>query len=44
MNEIDTNSKIAFVSIDVDYYSSTKECLTLFTGDSNNFLPSTILT
>ena len=43
MSEIDTNSKIAFVSIDVDYYSSTKECLSIFTGDNNKFLPSTIL-
>ena len=42
-NEINEKAKIAFVSIDVDYYSSTKDCLSLFLGNSNQFLPSTVL-
>lgn len=31
-------SKIGFVSIDVDYYSSTKKCLEIFKLDNENFL------
>jgi len=34
---------ISFVSIDVDYYSSTLDCFELFSADSEFFLPSTIL-
>ena len=43
LNSNEMKTKIAFVSIDVDYYSSTKDCLKLFEIDSNFFLPSTIL-
>jgi hypothetical protein len=34
---------ISFVSIDVDYYSSTMECFEIFQADADYFLPSTIL-
>lgn len=34
---------IAFVSIDVDYYSSTMDCFELFGAGQEKFLPSTIL-
>jgi hypothetical protein len=34
---------ISFVSIDVDYYSSTMECFEIFGADADYFLPSTIL-
>ena len=43
LNSAEPKTKIAFVSIDVDYYSSTKDCLKLFEINSNFFLPSTIL-
>ena len=36
-------SPIGFISIDVDYYSSTKEVLELFTSKAHNFLPLTYL-
>jgi hypothetical protein len=37
-SEID--SVIAFVSIDVDYYWSTRQCLEIFTWDAARYLPS----
>lgn len=40
------NSKkgvIGFVSIDVDYYSSTKDALNIFAGDFNRYLPRTYI-
>ncbi len=40
---LEPKTKIAFVSIDVDYYSSTKDCLKIFEMNSDFFLPSTIL-
>jgi hypothetical protein len=30
---------IGFVSVDVDYYSSAKQCLNIFTDDCNKYLP-----
>jgi hypothetical protein len=30
---------IGFVSVDVDYYSSAKQCLNIFTEDCNKYLP-----
>ena len=43
IKHLNLNDKISFVSIDVDYYSSTMECFEVFKADSNNFLPSTVL-
>lgn len=39
--DLDPNSPIGFVSVDVDYYSSTKDVLELFKSNSNLFLPLT---
>jgi hypothetical protein len=36
---LDGDSRIAFVSIDVDYYSSTKDCLSIFFGKQFLYLP-----
>lgn len=41
--ELSSGTRIAFVSIDVDYYSSTVDCLEIFSEDSEKFLPSTVL-
>lgn len=38
---INTKAPIGFISVDVDYYSSTKEVLELFSSDANHFLPLT---
>lgn len=38
---ISTTAPIGFISIDVDYYSSTKEVLELFTSEAHHFLPLT---
>ncbi|HLT52688.1 MAG TPA: hypothetical protein VKZ97_02295 [Flavobacteriaceae bacterium] len=38
---LDTESPIGFVSVDVDYYSSTKEVLDLFKANPEYFLPLT---
>lgn len=43
INGLEKDTTISFVSIDVDYYSSTKECFEIFHTDSDRFLPSTIL-
>ena len=40
---IDPNSRIGFVSIDVDYYSSTKDCLNIFNGDECQYLPRVVV-
>jgi len=40
---LDIDSKIAFVSIDVDYYSSTKDCLSIFTGPQSMYLPKVVI-
>ena len=36
--KISSNARIAFASIDVDYYSSTMECLEMFKWDNSYFL------
>ena len=41
IDSISTDAPIGFVSVDVDYYSSTKEVLKLFQADSSKFLPLT---
>jgi len=43
VKSLEKDSIISFVSIDVDYYSSTKECFKIFHADTDYFLPSTIL-
>ncbi|MEZ4802161.1 MAG: hypothetical protein R2797_05260 [Gelidibacter sp.] len=43
IEDLSPESPIGFVSIDVDYYSSTKEVLELLTADANIFLPLTYL-
>jgi len=40
---LDVDSKIAFVSIDVDYYSSTRDCLNIFTGPQSIYLPKVVV-
>ncbi|WP_323789480.1 hypothetical protein [Psychroserpens sp.] len=41
IKDIPQNAPIGFVSIDVDYYSSTKDVLELFKAEANCFLPLT---
>lgn len=41
--QLSAASPIGFVSIDLDYYSSTKEALKLFLGDAQNYLPETLI-
>jgi len=43
MKSLQPNDKISFISIDVDYYSSTIDCFKIFNASSEYFLPSTIL-
>ena len=43
IKSLEKDAIISFVSIDVDYYSSTKECFGIFLADADCFLPSTIL-
>ena len=40
-NKLSADAPIGFVSVDVDYYSSTKEVLELFTAEAHCFLPLT---
>lgn len=42
-NDLVDNIKIGFVSIDVDYYSSTKACLKVFNFEQSFYLPSVIV-
>ena len=42
-NDLADNIKIGFVSIDVDYYSSTKACTKVFNFDQFFYLPSVIV-
>jgi len=42
-NYHERNFKIGFISIDVDYYSSTMSCLKSLTFDQSFYLPSTVL-
>lgn len=41
LSGVSQEQPVGFVSIDVDYYSSAKDCLRLFTGDATSFLPVT---
>ena len=41
--DLSDNARIGFVSIDVDYYSSTVDCLKLFAKEERNFLASTVV-
>ena len=43
MKNLQPSDKISFISIDVDYYSSTIDCFKIFNAKSEYFLPSTIL-
>ena len=43
MQTLQPKNKISFISIDVDYYSSTIDCFEIFNAESEYFLPSTIL-
>ena len=43
MKSLQPDDKISFISIDVDYYSSTIDCFKIFNANSEYFLPSTIL-
>jgi hypothetical protein len=38
---LDASAPLAFAAIDVDYYWSTKECLAVFMGPANCYLPVT---
>ena len=42
INQIN-NARIAFVSIDVDYYSSTRDCLSLFLGQQSLYPPKVVI-
>lgn len=43
LERISPASPIGFAAVDVDYYSSTKDCLKLFDGDPTKYLPATDL-
>ena len=43
LSRIDKGSPIGFVSIDVDYYSSTKDALRILNGESEQYLPRTLI-
>jgi hypothetical protein len=43
VQNLKADDKITFISIDVDYYSSTIDCFEIFNAKGENFLPSTIL-
>jgi len=40
---ISNQSPVGFVSVDVDYYSSARECLRVFEGDADKYLPFTLV-
>jgi hypothetical protein len=42
-NDLVGNVKIGFVSVDVDYYSSTKACLKIFNFEQSFYLPSVVV-
>ena len=42
-NKLGENDAIGFISIDVDYYSSTVSCLEALKFESSSYLPSTIM-
>jgi hypothetical protein len=39
MDSLTVSSPLGFVVIDVDYYSSAKDCLKIFLGEADNYLP-----
>jgi hypothetical protein len=43
INNLSSKAPIGFISVDVDYYSSTKEVLQLFKASANLFLPLTYI-
>lgn len=43
MDSLSAEAPIGFVSVDVDYYSSTKEVLELFKTEASKFLPLTLV-
>jgi hypothetical protein len=43
MAELSASSPVGFVVIDVDYYWSAKECLNVFLGAPDNYLPWTLV-
>ena len=40
---VSKQSPIAFIAVDVDYYSSTKECLNVLLGEPEKYLPMTLV-
>ena len=42
-SELSEDSKIGFVSIDVDYYSSTEKCLKVFKKNHSSYLSKTVV-
>jgi len=40
---LSASSPVGFVAIDVDYYSSAKECLNVFLGAADHYLPWTLV-
>jgi hypothetical protein len=43
ISRLSASSPVGFVVIDVDYYSSAKECLNVFLGAADNYLPWTLV-
>jgi hypothetical protein len=43
MAGLSARSPLGFVVIDVDYYSSAKDCLNIFLGEADNYLPCTLV-
>jgi hypothetical protein len=43
MPRLSPSSPLGFAVVDVDYYSSAKECLDVFLGESDNYLPLTLV-
>jgi hypothetical protein len=40
---LSASSPVGFVAVDVDYYSSAKECLNVFLGAAEHYLPCTLV-
>ncbi|HKD23686.1 MAG TPA: hypothetical protein VKB71_16840 [Rhizomicrobium sp.] len=43
LSRLTPNAPLAFVSMDLDYYSSTKPALEIFTGKAENYAPAVLL-
>ena len=43
LSQLTPSSPLAFVSMDLDYYSSTKPALEVFTGKAENYMPAVLL-